>query len=142
MTWRARVAHPSVPHEPGGICARQQSAAAAYLLQDFLTSAYLLTSKDQFLTRAQFAQLCGFMGDAAVHVDLPVRRFPPPLRIMLCLSSQLCMGDAAVHIDLPVCHHTILCRPCTGACSDKRTGQGERCRQSTNEKRYNVYNVF
>lgn len=41
--------------------------------QDFLTSAYLVTCKDQFFTRAQFAQLCGFMGDAEDHIDYPVR---------------------------------------------------------------------
>ncbi len=29
--------------------------------QDFLTSAYLLTSKDKFLTRAELCQLAGYM---------------------------------------------------------------------------------
>ena len=41
--------------------------------QDFLTAAYLITAKDRFFSRAQFAQLCGFMDDARGHVDLPVR---------------------------------------------------------------------
>lgn len=41
--------------------------------QDFLTAAFLLSSKSAFFTRAQFAQLCGFMDDAAGHLDLPVR---------------------------------------------------------------------
>jgi DNA-directed RNA polymerase III subunit RPC1 len=45
--------------------------------QDFLTSAYLITRKDQFFTRAQFTQLCGYMGDAEEQIDLPVRPAVP-----------------------------------------------------------------
>lgn len=40
--------------------------------QDFLTTAYLISKKDQFFTRAQFAQLCGFMDDAENQIDFPV----------------------------------------------------------------------
>lgn len=39
--------------------------------QDFLTSAYLLTSKDVFYTREQFGQLVAYMGDALDAVALP-----------------------------------------------------------------------
>ena len=45
--------------------------------QDFLTTAFLLTSKESFFTRPQFAQLCGFMDDACGHLDLPVRPIAP-----------------------------------------------------------------
>lgn len=31
--------------------------------QDFLTCAYLLTRRDAFFTRSEFAQLCSYMGD-------------------------------------------------------------------------------
>ena len=35
-------------------------------VQDFLTSAYLITSKDTFYSREQFAQLVAYMGDGAL----------------------------------------------------------------------------
>ena len=43
--------------------------------QDFLTSAFLLTSRDTWLTRAEVGLLASFMGDACDRVDLP----PPAL---------------------------------------------------------------
>jgi DNA-directed RNA polymerase III subunit RPC1 len=67
--------------------------------QDFLTSAYLVSRKDQFFTRAQFAQLCGFMGDAENHIDFPVRGQPPCIAMaVLCLLTHtptLTMSRAA-----------------------------------------------
>lgn len=42
--------------------------------QDFITGAYLLTQKDQFLNRGQACQLaaCLLAGDdVAMHIDLP-----------------------------------------------------------------------
>ena len=39
--------------------------------QDFLTSAYLLTSKDRFYSRSDIGQLCAYMGDALGDVVLP-----------------------------------------------------------------------
>lgn len=39
--------------------------------QDFLTCAYLLTSKDTFFTRQEFCNLCCFMVDARLEFDLP-----------------------------------------------------------------------
>jgi hypothetical protein len=38
------------------------------LLQDFLTCAFLVTSRDKFLTRSQFSQLCAAMGDGLDEV--------------------------------------------------------------------------
>ena len=40
-------------------------------LQDFLTSSYLITSKDTFYTREQFGQLMAYMGDGLDAVTLP-----------------------------------------------------------------------
>ncbi len=39
--------------------------------QDFITGAYLLSKKDTFFTRAQIAQIIGFMCDAELQIDLP-----------------------------------------------------------------------
>jgi hypothetical protein len=64
--------------------------------QDFLTAAYLISCKSQFFTRAQFAQLCGFMDDAGGHLDLPVRPQPLPRRSgMLQLLKRFCLLKAA-----------------------------------------------
>lgn len=49
--------------------------------QDFLTAAFLLTAKDKFFTRAEFAQMCVFMGDALDRVDLPVPAIIKPLEL-------------------------------------------------------------
>ncbi len=39
--------------------------------QDFLTASYLLTKRDSFFDRAQFTQMCTFMGDGIERIDLP-----------------------------------------------------------------------
>jgi len=44
--------------------------------QDFITASYLLTLKDSFFNRAQFAQITSFMGDALMEVDIP----PPAIQ--------------------------------------------------------------
>jgi RNA polymerase Rpb1, domain 3 len=44
---------------------------ATHVLQDFLTSSYLITSKDTFYTREQFGQLMAYMGDGLDAVALP-----------------------------------------------------------------------
>ncbi|CDR96734.1 DNA-DIRECTED RNA POLYMERASE III, putative [Babesia bigemina] len=56
-------------------------------VQDFLCASYLLTSKDRFLTREQFAQVCCHFTDAEVHVDLP----PPAILfpVMLWTGKQV-----------------------------------------------------
>lgn len=49
--------------------------------QDFLTCAYLLTSKDTFLTRAQFCLMCCYMMDAKQHVDIPHPSIVKPVEL-------------------------------------------------------------
>ncbi len=39
--------------------------------QDFITAAYLLSSKDRFLDRKTFAYVCAHMTDGSVHLDIP-----------------------------------------------------------------------
>ena len=50
-------------------------------LQDFLTSAFLLTSKDRFYTRADLGRLCAFMGDALTLNHLPTPALCKPLEL-------------------------------------------------------------
>lgn len=40
----------------------------SHYCQDFLTCAFLITSRDKFLTRSQFSQLCAAMGDGLDEV--------------------------------------------------------------------------
>ncbi len=49
--------------------------------QDFLTAAYLLTSKDRFYDRATFSQPCCFIGDAKEHIDLPPPTIIKPVEL-------------------------------------------------------------
>jgi hypothetical protein len=50
-------------------------------VQDFLTSSFLLTSKDRFYTRAEVGQLACFMGDGLDAVDLPQPALLKPLEL-------------------------------------------------------------
>ena len=59
------------------VCKLRELRAA----QDFLTSAFLLTSKDTWLTRAQAGLLVAFMGDAADRVQLPFPAMVKPVEL-------------------------------------------------------------
>ena len=49
--------------------------------QDFLTAAYLLTSKDRFYSRAEVGLFVCAMGDAADAVELPLPALAKPLEL-------------------------------------------------------------
>ena len=49
--------------------------------QDFLTAAYLLTSKDRFYDRAAFSQLVCFVTDANELIDLPPPAILKPVEL-------------------------------------------------------------
>jgi DNA-directed RNA polymerase III subunit RPC1 len=51
------------------------------LCQDFLTSAYLLTSKDKFLTRPEICQLAGYCTGARQVLDLPPPAILKPVEL-------------------------------------------------------------
>ena len=51
------------------------------LLQDFLTSAFLVTSRDVFLTRAEAGRLACAMGDARGPVQLPLPALLKPMEL-------------------------------------------------------------
>uniref|UniRef100_A0A6B2KWD9 DNA-directed RNA polymerase subunit n=1 Tax=Arcella intermedia TaxID=1963864 RepID=A0A6B2KWD9_9EUKA len=49
--------------------------------QDFLTTSYLITSKDVFFDRAKFAQFCSFITDGNRKVDLPPPAILKPVEL-------------------------------------------------------------
>jgi len=55
--------------------------------QDFLTASYLLTRKDVFFDRAEFARIVAFMGDAAETIYLPT---PTILKPIECWTGKQC----------------------------------------------------
>ncbi|KAG9291493.1 hypothetical protein G9A89_021912 [Geosiphon pyriformis] len=50
-------------------------------IQDFITASYLLSRKDVFYDRSQFVQICSYMGDALLQVDVPPPTILKPLRL-------------------------------------------------------------
>jgi DNA-directed RNA polymerase III subunit RPC1 len=50
-------------------------------IQDFITSSYLLTKKDTFYNRAQFSQICSYMADANIHIDIPPPSIWKPMKL-------------------------------------------------------------
>lgn len=50
-------------------------------MQDFLTSAFLLTNKDRFYSRADMGRLCAFMGDALSLAHLPAPAIVKPMEM-------------------------------------------------------------
>ncbi|KAF9383969.1 hypothetical protein CPC16_008651 [Podila verticillata] len=40
-------------------------------IQDFITASYLITQKDLFYDRSQFVQICSYLGDAELKIDIP-----------------------------------------------------------------------
>lgn len=57
------------------LCTPKSGEILIAATQDFLTSAYLLTSKDRWLTRPEVCQLVGYCTDARQAIHLP----PPAL---------------------------------------------------------------
>lgn len=49
--------------------------------QDFITAAYLLSSKEVFVDRVEFCRLVSYMADAAIHIDLPPPTIVRPMRL-------------------------------------------------------------
>ncbi|RKP06871.1 beta and beta-prime subunits of DNA dependent RNA-polymerase [Thamnocephalis sphaerospora] len=40
-------------------------------IQDFITASFLLSRRDVFYDRAQFVQICNYLADAELHIDIP-----------------------------------------------------------------------
>lgn len=63
------------------LCTPKNGEILVSATQDFLTCSYLLTRKDRFFTRAEFAELCCFMGDARDHIELPGPAICKPMEL-------------------------------------------------------------
>ena len=49
--------------------------------QDFITASHLVTRKNRFFTRDQFARLCAYLGDAAEPIELPLPAIIKPVEM-------------------------------------------------------------
>ncbi|KAG9097222.1 hypothetical protein FRC06_007823, partial [Ceratobasidium sp. 370] len=50
-------------------------------IQDFITAAFLLSSRDRFFDRRQFSQICSYLADADLQIDLPPPTIIKPVRL-------------------------------------------------------------
>ncbi len=50
-------------------------------IQDFITASFLVSNRDRFFDRKQFAQICATFGDATIHIDLPPPAIMKPVRL-------------------------------------------------------------
>ncbi|TDL29012.1 beta and beta-prime subunits of DNA dependent RNA-polymerase [Rickenella mellea] len=50
-------------------------------IQDFITASYLLSQRDRFYDRRQFAQICSYFADANLQIDLPPPSILKPQRL-------------------------------------------------------------
>ncbi len=83
-------------------------------MQDFLTSAFLVTSKDCFYSRSEFGLLCTYMGDAAESYDLPVPTILKPVELWTGkqIFSAMVRPNAATRCSLllgAVCSAALCC---------------------------------
>ncbi len=63
------------------LCTPKNGEILIAATQDFLTAAFLLTSKDCFFDRSQFGLLVSYMGDALMSVDLPTPAIIKPIEL-------------------------------------------------------------
>ena len=50
-------------------------------IQDFITASFLISNRDRFFDRKQFAQICSTFGDATLHIDIPPPAILKPVRL-------------------------------------------------------------
>lgn len=50
-------------------------------IQDFITASYLLSRRDRFYDRRQFTQICSYLADADLRIDLPPPAILKPRRL-------------------------------------------------------------
>ncbi|KAJ3093173.1 hypothetical protein HK102_003581 [Quaeritorhiza haematococci] len=49
--------------------------------QDFITASYLISKKNCFYDRSQFVQICSYMGDALMDIDIPPPTILKPVKL-------------------------------------------------------------
>lgn len=50
-------------------------------IQDFITASFLLSQKDRFFDRRQFTQICCYLADANMQIDIPPPTIWKPVRL-------------------------------------------------------------
>jgi DNA-directed RNA polymerase III subunit RPC1 len=50
-------------------------------IQDFITASFLLSRKDSFFDRRQFTQICCYMSDATMQIDIPPPTIIKPIQL-------------------------------------------------------------
>ena len=50
-------------------------------IQDFITASHLLILRDNFLDRRQFTQICSYLADANLHIDIPPSTIWKPVQL-------------------------------------------------------------
>ncbi|XP_024535104.1 DNA-directed RNA polymerase III subunit 1 [Selaginella moellendorffii] len=63
------------------LCTPKNGEILVASTQDFLTSSFLITRRDTFYDRGQFALMCSYMGDAVEHIDLPTPAILKPVEL-------------------------------------------------------------
>eukprot|EP00850_Spirogloea_muscicola_P023482 SM000360S13676 [mRNA] locus=s360:20430:29808:- [translate_table: standard] len=82
------------------LCTPKNGEILIAATQDFLTSSFLITCKDNFYDRATFGLFCSYMGDALDPVDLPTPAVIKPIELWTGkqLFSVLVRPSAQVRI--------------------------------------------
>jgi len=63
------------------LCTPRNGEPIIAAIQDFITASYLLSSKDRFYNRKTFANICMFMVDGNMQIDLPPPAVLKPQRL-------------------------------------------------------------
>ncbi|CAZ82670.1 unnamed protein product [Tuber melanosporum] len=63
------------------LCTPRNGEPIIAAIQDFITASYLLSSKDRFYNRKAFANICMYMVDGNMQIDLPLPAILKPQRL-------------------------------------------------------------
>ncbi|XP_006653556.2 DNA-directed RNA polymerase III subunit 1 [Oryza brachyantha] len=63
------------------LCTPKNGEILVASTQDFLTSSFLVTRKDNFYDRSSFTLLCSYLGDAMENIDLPTPALVKPIEL-------------------------------------------------------------
>ena len=85
-------------------------------IQDFITAAYLLSSKDKFYDRNSFANICMYMCGAETQIDLPPPTIVKPIRLWT--------GKQVFNVMMRPNHQTSVLVNLDAACREYRIAEG------------------
>lgn len=95
--------------------------------QDFITGCYLLTRRDTFYDRAEFVQICSYLHDATVHIDIPHPTIVKPARLWTGkqVFNVLMRPNKASHVLINLeCKNKTFEKPQPGFISDMSPNDG------------------